>query len=375
MKAVNQHVPQVAKIGRATLHSPLPDDLSADLIKATSILEHFIKGTNQVDSALIPPRVIANAKGIAVITILKAGFLWSGRAGSGIVVAKLPDGKWSAPSAISAGGAGFGAQIGAQLTDCVFILNNEAAVKAFSHGGNLTFGGAMSVAAGPKGRQAEAAGAVLNLAPIYSYSKSKGLFAGVSLEGSIIITRNDANRALYGRKVSPKELLSGEVAPPVQAEALYRVLDLKFGNMGTGVQVKSAYAERVASQRASSAPPIKKGGANRVGAASGGGFGTLKGAASATTVSPPPISPADTFSRNAVSATAAVPPPIAPRKSKPAATVETRTALYDFNGERPSDLSFKQGDVITVVKAGGPEEWWVGRINGKEGEFPATYTS
>ncbi|KAJ3175317.1 hypothetical protein HDU87_006267 [Geranomyces variabilis] len=382
MKAVNQHVPQVAKIGRATMHSPLPDDLSADLIKATSILEHFIKGTNQVDSALIPPRVIANAKGIAVITILKAGFLWSGRAGSGIVVAKLSNGGWSAPSAIAAGGAGFGAQIGAQLTDCVFILNNEAAVKAFSHGGNLTFGGAMSVAAGPKGRQAEAAGAVLNLAPIYSYSKSKGLFAGVSLEGSIIITRNDANRALYGRKVSPKELLSGEVAPPVQAEALYRVLDLKFGNMGTGVQVKSAYAERVASQRASSAPPIKKGGANRVGAAaaSGGGFGTLKGAASATTVSPPAaVSPSDSFSRKAVSATAAVPPPppVAPRKPNPAAAAaaQTRTALYDFNGERPSDLSFKQGDVITVVKAGGPEEWWVGRINGKEGEFPATYTS
>ncbi|KAJ3159221.1 hypothetical protein HDU86_001824 [Geranomyces michiganensis] len=373
MKAVNQHVPQVAKIGRATMHSPLPDDLSSDLIKATSILEHFIKGTNQVDSALIPPRVIANARGIAVITILKAGFLWSGRAGSGIVVAKLPDGRWSAPSAIAAGGAGFGAQIGAQLTDCVFILNNDAAVKAFSHGGNLTFGGAMSVAAGPKGRQAEAAGAVLNLAPIYSYSKSKGLFAGVSLEGSIIVTRNDANRALYGRKVSPKEILTGEVAPPVQAEALYRVLDLKFGNMGTGVKVNSPYAERIASQRASSAPPTKKG-ANRVGAATGapsGGF-NLKTAASATTVSTP-APPADSFSRNAVSASSAVAPPL-PRKPKPAATAETRVALYDFNGERPSDLSFKQGDVITVMKSGGPDDWWVGRLDGKEGDFPATYT-
>lgn len=95
---------------------------------------------------------------IAIITILKAGFLWSGRAGAGLVVARLPDGTWSAPSAIATAGAGFGAQIGAQLTDCVFILNNEAAVKAFSHGGNVTLGGNLSVCAGPKGRSAEAAG-------------------------------------------------------------------------------------------------------------------------------------------------------------------------------------------------------------------------
>lgn len=86
----------------------------------------------------------------------------------------------------------------------------------------------MSVAAGPVGRSSEAAGTIANLAPIYSYSKSKGLFAGISLEGSIIITRGDANQKFYSRKVSAKEILTGAVEPPAIAEALYRALDLRF---------------------------------------------------------------------------------------------------------------------------------------------------
>ncbi|KAJ3006569.1 hypothetical protein HKX48_009585 [Thoreauomyces humboldtii] len=346
------------------MHSPIADNLGADIIKATSILEHFIKGTNQVDSAAIPPSIIAKAKGIAVITILKAGFVWTGRAGSGIVVAKLPDGTWSAPSAIAAAGAGFGAQIGAQLTDCVFILNNEAAVKAFSHGGNLTLGGNMSVAAGPKGRAAEASGAVLNFAPIYSYSKSKGLFAGLSLEGSVILTRNDANRELYGRKVSPKEILSGEILPPVQADALYRVLDLKFGNMGTGVKVLSAYSERVNMNRSQSAAAVSKKQSimNKIGAAPIGAAAALRDMKHGGG----PSSAAET---------GRVPPPIS---AKPAGTLgagkEIRAiALYDFVGERESDLSFRKGDTIVITKSGGPEDWWAGTVDGRAGDFPGNY--
>ncbi|KAJ3179055.1 hypothetical protein HDU85_005010 [Gaertneriomyces sp. JEL0708] len=347
---LNSHLPNVSKIGRATIHSPLPDSLSADLAKATSILEHFIKGTNKADQSMIPPKVIAKAKGIAVITILKAGFVWSGRAGSGIVVARLPDGRWSAPAAIAAAGAGFGAQIGAQLTDCVFILNNDAAVKAFSHGGNLTLGGNMSVAAGPKGRSVEGAGSVMNFAPIYSYSKSKGLFAGVSLEGSVILTRNDANRDLYGRKVTAKELLSGEVSPPVQAEALYRILNYKFANLGTGIVPMKPGAEMLDTSGPKRSSTM--GGGSRVGIAA---------AAAGTDVQ-----------RSASLGTAgkrAPPPP--PGMAKPAVT--TATALYDFNGERESDLSFRKGDTITVIKSGGEADWWVGELNGKRGDFPGNY--
>ncbi|KAJ3236822.1 hypothetical protein HDU78_004429 [Chytriomyces hyalinus] len=216
------------------MHTPLPQELAEEFTKAASILEHFVKGTTQLDQALIPPHIIANAKGVAVLTIVKAGFIWSGRAGTGLVVARLPDGRWSAPSAIAAGGAGVGAQIGAEVTDSVFILNSESAVKAFSHGGNVTFGANLSIAAGPVGRSAEGAGSIANMAPIYSYSKTKGLFAGVSFEGLVIITRKETNARFYGGisgTATPQDLLSGRVTPPAEAEVLYRALNARgFGS-------------------------------------------------------------------------------------------------------------------------------------------------
>lgn len=93
---------------------------------------------------IIPPDILSKAKGLAIFTVIKAGFLFSGRAGAGIVVARLDDGSWSAPSAIGTGGMGFGGQIGAEITDFVIILNNRAAVKSFSQGGNVTLGGNLS---------------------------------------------------------------------------------------------------------------------------------------------------------------------------------------------------------------------------------------
>jgi lipid-binding SYLF domain-containing protein len=86
---------------------------------------------------LIPPDIIANCKGVAIITVVKAGFLFSGRVGSGIVVARVGTG-WSAPSAIGTGGMGWGLQIGAELTDFIIILNTSDAVEAFSKGENLS---------------------------------------------------------------------------------------------------------------------------------------------------------------------------------------------------------------------------------------------
>ncbi|KAJ2538744.1 hypothetical protein EV175_006423, partial [Coemansia sp. RSA 1933] len=139
----------------------------------------------------------------------------------------LPDGNWSAPAAIGLAGAGVGGQIGAELTDFVMILTTDSAVKAFSHGGNVTLGANLGVAAGPWGRSAEASGAVRNLAPVLSYSRSKGLFAGVSLEGSAIIGRKDANEKLYGRKLTAEQLLRGEQPPPPEAAPLYRALNLR----------------------------------------------------------------------------------------------------------------------------------------------------
>ena len=115
-----------------------------------------------------------------------------------------------------------GPQIGAQVTDFVIVLNTERAIQAFSKGGNVTLGADASVAAGPVGRAAEAD--VTPRAAIYTYSKSKGLFIGASLEGAVIGTRKGANERYYGRPVSAYDILSGRVAPPPEAANLRAAL-------------------------------------------------------------------------------------------------------------------------------------------------------
>jgi len=114
--------------------------------------------------------------GLAIFQVLKAGFVFSGKAGSGIVIARLPDGSWSAPSCIATGGLGWGLQIGADITDFVIVLNSEEAVKAFSMGGNVTIGGNISAAAGPIGTGGSVQASLAHPAPMFSYSKSKGTF-------------------------------------------------------------------------------------------------------------------------------------------------------------------------------------------------------
>jgi len=164
----------------------------------------------------IPMRILQNAKGIAFVTQLRAGFVWSGTVGSGIVIARLPDGSWSGPSSLGVGGLGWGLQVGGSLTDSVIILNNSLAVKAFSGRGQIKFGGNLSIAAGPIGRDADAG---INagdggIAACYSYSHSRGVFAGLALQGAILFARDSDNAKFYGQKCSPTAILTGAVPPP-----------------------------------------------------------------------------------------------------------------------------------------------------------------
>ena len=170
----------------------------------------------------IPPRVLRRAKGVAILDVIKGGFVISGRVGEGVVVARTGGG-WSGPSAIATGGAGFGFQIGGEVTEFVIILNTKDAVKAFSRGGNVSIGGDLSVAAGPVGRAAE--GDVLPVAAVYTYSRSKGLFAGVSLEGTVLVTQKDKNVTYYGRGATPNAILSGRLSPPAGAGRLLAALN------------------------------------------------------------------------------------------------------------------------------------------------------
>jgi lipid-binding SYLF domain-containing protein len=192
--------------------------MQRDVDQATAIVERF----QAIPEQSIPPSVIKASRGLAIMTVTKGGFIVSGRGGSGVVIARLPGGGWSGPSAIGTGGAGFGFQAGVEITEFVIVLNTPAAVDAFAKGGNVTLGGNLSVAAGPIGRSAE--GSVAVGAAMYSYSRSQGLFAGVSLEGTVIGTRDELNRDYYGSNVTSTDILTGRVRPPAGAQRLISLL-------------------------------------------------------------------------------------------------------------------------------------------------------
>lgn len=191
--------------------------------QATAVLERFRRLRGNDNERGIPAKVMRDAHGLAIITVLKAGLIFSGRGGEGVVVTRLPDGKWSGPSFIGFGGAGFGLQIGAQVTEFVIVLNTPEAVAAFSKGGNVAIGADLSAAAGPTGRNLAAD--MLPTAAIYTYSRSQGLFAGMSLEGTVIGTQDQKNFKYYRGRYSPGAILDGRVVPPPGAARLQRALE------------------------------------------------------------------------------------------------------------------------------------------------------
>lgn len=192
-------------------------DMQEDVDQAVSIIERF----EVIPENAIPPTVMRDAKGLAILNVTKAGFIVSGRGGTGVVVARTETG-WSGPSAIGTGGIGVGFQAGVQVTEYVIILNTPEAVNAFSKGSNITLGANLSAAVGPIGRSAEAGVAVQ--AAIYTYSRSQGIFAGVSLEGTVIATRYEENEKYYAKPVFPADILAGKVKPPPGAQKLLDVL-------------------------------------------------------------------------------------------------------------------------------------------------------
>ena len=185
--------------------------------QSASILRDF----RRIPEKGIPTRVLRHARGLAILTVVKVGFGVSGKGGQGVVVARTARG-WSGPSFVGTGGAGWGFQVGAQVTDFVFVLNSTAAVRSFSRDGNVTLGADASAAAGPVGRDAHAG--VIPTAAIYAYSRSKGLFAGASLEGAVIATQKTANARYYGRPVRANDILTGRVAAPARAHVLRAAL-------------------------------------------------------------------------------------------------------------------------------------------------------
>ncbi|CAJ2510513.1 Uu.00g133220.m01.CDS01 [Anthostomella pinea] len=163
----------------------------------------------------IPKAAITNAKGLAIFTTFRAGLHISGAGGSGIVLARLPDGSWSPPSGFLVHTLGAGIMAGLDIYDCVCVLNTPSAVDAFTKP-RLSLGGEIAVVAGPIGAGAsvEAALAKGQMKPIWNYMKSRGLYAGMQADGTIIVQRPGANAAFYGEdKIDVQRILKGQVKP------------------------------------------------------------------------------------------------------------------------------------------------------------------
>ena len=197
----------------------LGDGLQSEVNQAQAMLESFRGQGDRV----IPDEVLAKAYGLVFLTVVKGAIGVGGEIGKGIVIARKKDGTvWSGPSAVGTGGASFGFQWGGQVNEFILVLNTPAAVTAFTHG-NVSLGGEVSAAAGPIGRNASAG--LTPTAAIYTYSRSQGIFGGVSLKGAGFVVRNGANEAYYGREVTPKEILNRRVEVPEGADPLRAELE------------------------------------------------------------------------------------------------------------------------------------------------------
>jgi len=181
----------------------------------------------------IPQDLLDKADCVVVYpSVLKAAFVVGGSYGRGAMTCRKGEnfvGAWSAPTMMALEGGSFGFQIGGQATDFVLLVMNESGARGIL-AGKVKLGGDASVAAGPVGRDASAETDVTLRSEILSYSRSRGVFAGISLEGSTIRPDNKANEQIYGKKLEAKQIvLSDQVRTPAAAEQLVSTLDIKTG--------------------------------------------------------------------------------------------------------------------------------------------------
>lgn len=158
----------------------------------------------------IPQDLLRVSQGIIIVPgMINAGFVLSGKRGKGIAMVKNDDGSWSNPAFITITGGGIGFQAGVQSVDLILIFKHSSTLEEIGNG-TFTLGGDISATAGPVGRSASASTDYKMEAEVYSYSQSKGLFAGISLNGSSIHVDNSANKAFYGEDTDAADIFSGD---------------------------------------------------------------------------------------------------------------------------------------------------------------------
>jgi SH3 domain-containing YSC84-like protein 1 len=185
------------------------DKESERVLASANVLRELIN----TKESKIPEELLERAHAIAVVpNIVNAALGVGGRHGKGVVVQRLSDRRWGAPSFIDFNGGSFGFQIGVAVTDLVLVFTRADGLKGLFED-KLELGGSAGVAAGPIGRDAEAGTNLTFDSPIYSYSRSKGLFAGIALKGTVMTIDDSSNHHVYGSNVTGRDILmSGNVA-------------------------------------------------------------------------------------------------------------------------------------------------------------------
>ncbi|GMY36522.1 sh3 domain-containing protein [Fagus crenata] len=219
---------------RGWLNLPLGLSMEHEIYKASNTLRSYCQVARLNPDKSIPLAILKGAKGLAILTVAKAGVLVSYKLGTGLVISRRSDGSWSAPSAIVSIGLGWGAQIGGELMDFIIVLHDLKAVKTFCSRMHFSLGAGCSAAAGPVGRvlEADLRAGDRGSGMCFTYSCSKGAFVGVSLEGNIVATRMETNLRFYGDPyLTTSDILLGMVDRPKAAEPLYAALEDLFSSL------------------------------------------------------------------------------------------------------------------------------------------------
>lgn len=218
---------------------------------ATDVVDQLLR----IPEKSIPPSLLRRAYGIAVMPdVIKAGFVLGARRGKGVLVVRQPDESWSNPVFVTLTGGSIGWQAGAQSTDIILVFKTRRGIEGITDG-KLTLGADASVAAGPVGRHTEVATDLKLDAEVFSYSRSRGLFAGVSLSGAGISIDNKANAAYYGSpNVTADDIVAGRGnRAPQSANDFVQLLTAQTGRLPT----QPAMASGTSGPSAEPAPQAK----------------------------------------------------------------------------------------------------------------------
>jgi lipid-binding SYLF domain-containing protein len=221
-------VPLVALVaGAAVPTNAQSPEFAASFARATTALYEMV---NVPDGTGIPREALAKAYGVAVFPgVVKGALLIGGTSGDGVVTVRRADGTWGPPAILRMSGGSLGLQIGAEVTDVVLLIMTPKGLQGLLSS-EFTIGADMSAAAGPSGRRSEASTDLKFTTDLVTYSRTKGLFAGLSLSGASVRAADDWNHSLYGRGYTVQEILLGPLlAIPQVAQGFIQTVAASAG--------------------------------------------------------------------------------------------------------------------------------------------------